>query len=93
MGAVDLAVIGIGAYDPYVASHATPEQALAMADHVRARYLLPMHHSTFRLSYEPVGEPIQRMMAAVGVDADRVVIREVGRKWVCPPEGPAPAEA
>ena len=38
IGNVDLAIIGIGAYDPYVAAHATPEQAWEMADHVRAEF-------------------------------------------------------
>ena len=81
VGKVDLAVFGIGAYDPYIAAHATPEQAWKMADHVRAKYILPMHHSTFRLSFEPVTEPIQRMLAAAGRDAERVVVREVGGQW------------
>jgi L-ascorbate metabolism protein UlaG (beta-lactamase superfamily) len=76
---VDLAILGIGAYDPYIAAHATPEQALAMADHCRAKKILPMHHSTFRLSHEPMHEPMQRMLAAAG--EERVVIREVGEQW------------
>ena len=78
---VDLAVVGIGAYDPYVAAHATPEQAWAMASHVKAKYVLPMHHSTFRLSFEPVNEPMERILTAAGRDADRVVCREVGSLW------------
>ena len=81
LGEVDLAVFGIGAYDPYVAAHATPEQAWTMADHVRARYVLPMHHSTFRLSFEPVNEPMERILAAAGRDAGRIVVREVGGQW------------
>ncbi len=81
-GPVDLAILGIGAYDPYVAAHATPEQALAMADHLRAKHILPMHHSTFRLSHEPLHEPMQRLIAAAGDRADRIVIREVGQQWV-----------
>ena len=80
-GEVDLAVFGIGAYDPYVQAHATPEQAWAMASHVRAKYVLPMHHSTFKLSFEPVGEPMERMLNAAGRHADRVVCREVGAQW------------
>ena len=82
LGAVDLAVMGIGAYNPYVAAHATPEQALRMADHCRAAHILPMHHSTFRLSHEPVNEPMERLMIAAGRDADRIVVREVGGQWV-----------
>ena len=81
VGKVDLAIVGIGAYDPYIAAHATPEQAWRMADHVRADHILPMHHSTFRLSYEPDAEPMQRMLTAAGGDAARVCVREVGGMW------------
>lgn len=81
VGRADLAIIGIGAYDPYVAAHATPEQAMRMADHCRAERILPMHHSTFRLSYEPTGEPIERLLTAAGRDTDRIVVREAGGLW------------
>lgn len=79
---VDLAVLGIGAYDPYIHCHASPEQAWTMANHVRAAHVLPMHHSTFRLSHEPVGEPIARLLDAAGDQSDRIVCREVGGMWV-----------
>lgn len=81
IGKVDLAIFGIGAYQPYVASHATPEQALRMADHVRADFILPMHHRTFRLSYEPPLEPMERLLDATGRNAERVIVREVGGQW------------
>lgn len=81
LGKIDLAIFGIGAYDPYIAAHATPEQAWEMVDHARADFLLPMHHSTFRLSHEPMEEPMQRMLAAAGADEDRVVVREIGGQW------------
>jgi L-ascorbate metabolism protein UlaG (beta-lactamase superfamily) len=81
IGRVDLAVLGIGAYDPYIAAHATPEQAWEMAGHAGADYILPMHHSTFRLSHEPIEEPIERMLAAAGKEADRIVVREIGGQW------------
>ncbi len=81
IGKVDLAIFGIGAYDPYIAAHATPEQAWHMADLVRADYLLPMHHSTFRLGYEPTREPIERMLEAAGDDENRIIVREVGEAW------------
>jgi len=82
IGKVDLAVLGIGGYDPYLASHATPEQAWAMANHLNADHLLPMHHSTFRLSHEPTREPIERLMTAAGKDAARVVMTQIGGQWV-----------
>jgi L-ascorbate metabolism protein UlaG (beta-lactamase superfamily) len=83
VGKVDLAILGIGAYDPYVAAHATPEQAWRMADHVRANAVLPMHHSTFRLGHEPAGEPMERLLAAAGRDAERIIVREIGGAWSC----------
>jgi L-ascorbate metabolism protein UlaG (beta-lactamase superfamily) len=81
VGKVDLAIFGIGAYDPYIAAHATPEQAWAMADHVKADHVLPMHHSTFKLSHEPMHEPIERLMQAAGRLLDRIVAHEIGATW------------
>ena len=81
VGKVDLAIFGIGAYDPYIQAHANPEQVWQMADHVRADFVLPMHHSTFRLSYEPMEEPIERLLDAAGRDEHRIIIREVGQTW------------
>ncbi|MDB5326718.1 MAG: hypothetical protein JWM57_2287 [Phycisphaerales bacterium] len=81
VGPVDLAILGIGAYDPYIAAHATPEQALAMANHVEARHVLPIHHSTFNLSHEPLAEPMQRLSAASADRPERIVVRQVGGSW------------
>ena len=81
-GRVDLAVLGIGAYNPYIRAHATPEQAWEMAQHAGADAVLPIHHSTFQLSHEPMNEPMERMMAAAGREGERVVVREVGGMWV-----------
>jgi L-ascorbate metabolism protein UlaG (beta-lactamase superfamily) len=78
---VDLAMLGIGGYDPYVAAHATPEQALEMAGRMRAQFLLPMHHSTFRLSHEPADEPIGRLLDAAGAWRGQIVVSCVGGQW------------
>ncbi|MCS7034382.1 MAG: MBL fold metallo-hydrolase [Phycisphaerae bacterium] len=78
---VDLAILGIAAYEPYHAAHATPEQAWGMFRRMGARWLLPMHHSTFSLSLEPPGEPLQRLLAAAGPAVDRIVIRQIGQTW------------
>jgi L-ascorbate metabolism protein UlaG (beta-lactamase superfamily) len=83
IGKVDLAILGIGGYDPYIQAHASPEQAWQMAEQVRADFVLPMHHSTFRLSYEPVHEPLERMLDAAGRQSERIVVREVGQTWTC----------
>ena len=81
IGKVDLAILGIGGYNPYLASHATPEQAWEMFNHLDADFLLPMHHSTFRLSHEPTGEPIERLLIAAGRDTDRIVMTQIGAQW------------
>ncbi len=84
---VDLAILPIGAYDPWIANHASPEQAWRMFKGLGADYLLPVHHSTFRLSREPVEEPIQRLLAAAGSERWRVVAMEVGGSWTLPERG------
>ncbi len=81
LGKVDLAIVGIGAYDPYIQAHATPEQAWRMVDHVRADWMLPMHHSTFRLSHEPMSEPIERLLTAARGEAQRIIAHRVGDMW------------
>jgi L-ascorbate metabolism protein UlaG (beta-lactamase superfamily) len=81
IGGVQLAILGIGGYDPYIRAHANPEQAWAMANHAGAEFLLPIHHSTFRLSREPTGQPMRRMLAAAGGGEKRIVIRDVGQSW------------
>jgi L-ascorbate metabolism protein UlaG (beta-lactamase superfamily) len=81
LGDIDLGIVGIGGYNPYVASHATPEQAWSMLRDMKARHVLPMHHSTFRLSLEPREEPMERFKSAAGEDASRIVIDRVGGQW------------
>jgi L-ascorbate metabolism protein UlaG (beta-lactamase superfamily) len=78
---IDLAILPIGAYDPWIHNHASPEQAWTMFQRLGARYVLPIHHSTCRLSREPIGEPIQRFLAAAGEEHWRVVGAEVGATW------------
>jgi L-ascorbate metabolism protein UlaG (beta-lactamase superfamily) len=87
-GPIDLAVLPIGAYDPWIYNHATPEEAWAMFRATGATYLLPVHHSTFRLSREPLGEPLARLYAAAGPERWRIVAAEVGATWTLPEAGP-----
>lgn len=78
---IDLAVFGIGAYDPWIHNHASPEQVWTMFRESGARHLLPMHHSTFKLSDEPREEPLTRLFAAAGTTASVIVGHELGRVW------------
>ncbi|HXI21493.1 MAG TPA: MBL fold metallo-hydrolase, partial [Gemmatimonadales bacterium] len=76
-----LALMPIGAYDPWIDNHADPEQAWAMARDLRARHVMPIHHSTFRLSREPAHEPLERFLAAAGSERERVVGTVLGESW------------
>lgn len=76
---VDLAIMPIGAYNPWIRFHCTPEQALKMANDAGADRLLPVHHQTFHLSREPIGEPIERFLHATG--SDRVALTEIGAEF------------
>jgi L-ascorbate metabolism protein UlaG (beta-lactamase superfamily) len=81
-GPIDLMAVPIGAYNPWIASHCTPEQAIAMANQAGARFVMPIHHRTFRLSWEPMDEPIERFVNAL--PADRVALRDIGETFVLP---------
>jgi L-ascorbate metabolism protein UlaG (beta-lactamase superfamily) len=83
---IDLSIFGIGAYDPWIHNHASPEQVWSMFEQSGAKYLMPMHHSTFKLSDEPTQEPMQRLLAAAGGQSDRIVARDLGRLWTLPEE-------
>ncbi len=81
---IDLAILPIGGYQPYIRAHASPEQAWQMFRDIGADYLIPIHHQTFVLSYEPPDEPLRRLLVAAGDDAARIVIREVGETFAMP---------
>jgi len=81
MGKIDLAIMPIGAYNPWIAVHCNPEQALRMADDAGAQFCLPVHHQTFELSKEPEREPIERFVSAAGKDSHRVVLRDIGQEF------------
>ena len=78
---VDLAIMPIGAYDPWIRAHCNPEQALAMANDAGAEFVLPVHHGTFKLSDEPYTEPMERLLAASGASEDRIAVREIGEEF------------
>jgi L-ascorbate metabolism protein UlaG (beta-lactamase superfamily) len=78
---VDLAIMPIGAYNPWIRVHCNPEQALLMANQTGAEFILPVHHKTFRLSQEPESEPIERLVQAAGSSPDRVCLHEIGEEF------------
>ncbi len=80
----EVAIFSIGAYDPWIFNHANPEQVWGMFQQTHARYLVPIHWGTFRLSKEPMEEPLQRLIAAAGAQQDRIILRQIGGTWSLP---------
>ena len=82
LGPFDVAIMPVGTYDPWIRNHCTPEQAVTMADAAGARLFVPVHHQSFRLSREPIKEPIERTQAALAAERDRLALREIGETVV-----------
>jgi L-ascorbate metabolism protein UlaG (beta-lactamase superfamily) len=61
-----VALLPIGAYSPdnFRSVHTSPEDALRGFLDLGAKFMVPMHFGTFRLSAEPVSEPLPRLVAA-----------------------------
>jgi L-ascorbate metabolism protein UlaG (beta-lactamase superfamily) len=83
-GPVDVAIMPISAYNPWIQSHSTPEQAVQMANTAGAHFIVPVHHQTFRLSFEPFREPIERLEAALSKTPEQIALREIGETFVLP---------
>jgi L-ascorbate metabolism protein UlaG (beta-lactamase superfamily) len=78
---IHLAIMPIGAYNPWIRVHCTPEQAWQMAGEAGAEYVLPVHHQTFPLGREPLFEPIERLHDAAGRHSGRISLRRVGEEF------------
>jgi L-ascorbate metabolism protein UlaG (beta-lactamase superfamily) len=79
---IDVALMPIGAYDPWIRNHCTPEQALEMSNHMNARYILPIHWNTFIQSEEPTAEPMERLRRAA--QPERIALHAIGETWTLP---------
>jgi len=80
--APELALLPIGAYNPptFRNVHTNPEDATRAFLDLNSRWMIPMHYGTFRLSHEPVDEPLQLLdqeARSAGIE-DRVVVLEEG---------------
>jgi L-ascorbate metabolism protein UlaG (beta-lactamase superfamily) len=85
---LDLALMPVGAYNPWIRAHCSPEQAVAMAAQAGALNFVPIHHETFRLSDEPMNEPAQRVRAAFQETPERLLAVRVGETFHVPLDAP-----
>src|SRR5262245_1591361 len=77
-GPFEAAIMPIAAYQPWIRNHCTPEEAVEMANWAEAKYIVPVHHQTFKLSDEPMNEPIERLAQALAGEPKRLGLRRVG---------------
>ena len=81
-----IALLPIGAYDPPSGRevHMNPEEALRAFVELGAQRMVPMHYGTFRLSYEPLHEPPERLLASAREQglAERITIMTEGEPLV-----------
>jgi L-ascorbate metabolism protein UlaG (beta-lactamase superfamily) len=78
----EIALLPIGAYDPpsFRAVHTSPEDAVQAFMDLKAERMIPMHYGTFKLSHEPMDEPVKRLEADAkrrGIE-DRISVLEEG---------------
>jgi L-ascorbate metabolism protein UlaG (beta-lactamase superfamily) len=78
----ELALLPIGAYYPpsFRNVHTSPEDALRAFVELGSRWMVPMHYGSFRLSHEPMDEPLKllaREARRMGVQ-DRVKVLPEG---------------
>jgi L-ascorbate metabolism protein UlaG (beta-lactamase superfamily) len=77
---IDLAIMPVGAYNPWIRAHCKPEQAVQMANDAGAGMILAVHHQTFELSREPRFEPIERLTAALAAAPERLAVTAIGQE-------------
>lgn len=86
---IDLMLMPIGAYEPWIRAHCNPEQAAAMARAAGALAFVPIHHETFKLSNEPMDEPAARIRQAYANEPHRLLATRVGETFLVPRRRPA----
>ena len=83
LDSIDIAIMPIGAYQPWERHHCTPEQAVEMAKHMQASRFIPVHFETFRLDNAPLKAPITRLSNTLTHDGDiELAITQIGEVFV-----------
>lgn len=75
---VDIAIMPIGAYNPWRKNHCNPEEALQMASEVNAKIFIPIHANTFKQGLEPIDEPLRWMIDSHSNYNLAIGIEEIG---------------
>jgi L-ascorbate metabolism protein UlaG (beta-lactamase superfamily) len=79
---IDIAIMPVGAYNPWIKVHCNPEEALRMANNMNAKYFIPMHTKTFKQSLEPFDEPIDWIKRSAPNYNIKIGLDEIGQTFV-----------
>ncbi|BAF72032.1 MBL fold metallo-hydrolase [Sulfurovum sp. NBC37-1] len=78
---IDVALLPIGAYKPEFImkyNHLNPQEAFNAFEQLGANKMIPMHYGTFKLTDEPLDEPLQWIEKIADAHPDTVVILKPG---------------
>lgn len=76
---VDIAIMPIGAYQPWRMNHCNPEEALEMAKQVNAQHFVPIHCNTFQQGREPRQEPLKWLQRSIRNYDINLGLSEIGQ--------------
>jgi L-ascorbate metabolism protein UlaG (beta-lactamase superfamily) len=78
---IDIAIMPVGAYNPWRRNHCNPEEALQMAGDLNAKIFIPIHTKTFKQSSEPFNEPIDWMKKSASNYNLKIGLKEIGQTF------------
>ena len=79
---IEIAIMPIGAYNPWKRNHCNPEEALIMADeHIGAKYFIPIHTKTFKQGSEPIDEPLTWLNESISKYNIKLAIDDIGKTF------------
>lgn len=79
---IDVAIMPIGAYQPWRKNHCNPEEALIMASqHIGAKYFIPIHTKTFKQGTEPIDEPLNWLNDSINKYEIELGLDDIGKTF------------
>ena len=79
---IDIALMPIGAYNPWTQAHCNPEEALRMTSEIGAKVFIPMHCKTFKQGSEPFDEPIDWMNKSADKYGLKIGLDQIGQTYI-----------
>ena len=79
---IEIAIMPIGAYQPWRRNHCNPEEALIMAsEHINAKYFIPIHTKTFKQGTEPIDEPLNWLKDSISNYKIQLGFDDIGKTF------------